>query len=58
MAAIIALASAILISDMLSTALWGIWLYRVAVILALVWEGILSNGQHCDVLVESSGALP
>jgi len=44
--------------EMLYPALWGIWLYRVAVILALVWEGILSNGQHCDVLVESSGALP
>ncbi len=44
-------------SEMLHPALWGIWLYRGAVILALVCEGILFNGQHSDVLVESSGAL-
>jgi len=58
MAAVIALASAILLSDMRHPALWGIWLYRAVVVLALLWEGVLSKGQHSDVLVENSGALP
>jgi len=48
-AALIALAFAIFSSDMLNPALWGIWLYRVVVLLALVWEGLLASNQHSDV---------
>ena len=46
MAAMIALASAIFSSDMLNPALWGIWLYRVVVLLALGVELLLLRGQR------------
>jgi len=51
LAAMIALASAIFSSEMLNPALWGIWLYRVAVLLALVWEGLLASSQHSNVRI-------
>ena len=48
LAAIIAFGS-LIFSEMLHPVLWGVWLYRAAVILALVWEGMLASSQHSTV---------
>jgi len=45
LAVLISLGS-LIFSEMLHPALWGIWLYRVAVLLALAWEVLLIRAQH------------
>jgi hypothetical protein len=45
LAVLIALGS-LIFSEMLHPALWGFWLYRVSVLLALAWEVLMSREHH------------